>query len=215
MLILLLVMNSYFAAEDKALSWNPADEFWNNTPATVVSTDNFGGLQAANSTDIRSRWTKTNLYFQFTCHYTELFLHPNPTRALETNKLWDWDVAEVFLGSDMVNIRRYREFEMSPQAEWLDIDIDLAHANPAQGWTWNSGMEVTASVDKDHHVWYGAMRIPYKAIDSHSAAEGNSLRFNFYREQGPPTRRIEIAWQPTLQRSYHVPERFGMLRLTK
>ena len=44
---------------------------------------------------------------------------------IETNELWNWDVAEVFIGSDFKNIRRYKEFEVSPQAEWVDLDINL------------------------------------------------------------------------------------------
>ena len=44
---------------------------------------------------------------------------------IETNELWNWDVAEVFIGSDFKNIRRYREFEVSPQAEWVDLDLNL------------------------------------------------------------------------------------------
>src|SRR6185437_1846201 len=140
-----------------------------------------------------------------------LHLHPHPSRTTETNKLWEWDVAEVFIGSDFKNIRHYREFEMSPQGEWLDLDIDLSRSAPADGWTWNSGFEVAASIDTDHKVWYGAMRIPYRSIDSRAAAPGNLLRVNFYREQGP--RQVESAWRPTMQRTYHVPEKFGTLKL--
>ena len=44
---------------------------------------------------------------------------------IETNELWNWDVAEVFIGSDFKNIRRYKEFEVSPQAEWVDLDVNL------------------------------------------------------------------------------------------
>jgi hypothetical protein len=102
---------------------------------------------------------------------------------------------------------------MSPQGEWLDLDIDLSRATPADGWTWNSGFKVTASIDEKNKIWYGAMRIPYSSIDSRAATAGNLLRVNFYREQGPPARQVEAAWSPTMQRTYHVPERFGVLKL--
>jgi len=154
------------------------------------------------------------LYFQFTCKYELLYLHPKPTRTSETDQLWDWDVAEVFVGSDWNNIQRYREFEMSPQGEWLDLDIDLQRLVTTDG-GWNSGFEVTSSIDAEHRTWYGAMRIPYRAVDTRAAVEGNRLRVNFYREQGPPAQRVEIAWQPTMERSYHVPRQFGTLRLTR
>jgi hypothetical protein len=55
-------------------------------------------------------------------HYEELYLHPNPSATTETNKLWEWDVAEVFIGSDFKNIRQYKELQVSPQGEWVDLD---------------------------------------------------------------------------------------------
>ncbi len=212
-LLLLSVLESRFVTRDVPLEANPNSVFWRGASAVAVDTDNFDKLQPGHASEVRSRWTASNLYLQFTCHYKELYLHPHPSRTKETNGLWDWDVAEVFIGSDFRNIRRYREFEMSPQGEWLDIDVDLARPHPTDGWMWNSGFSVTAAIDARAGVWYGAMRIPYRSVDERPAVDGNLLRFNFYREQGPPSRRLEIAWQPTMQRSYHVPERFGTLKL--
>jgi len=210
----LMLMASHFAPHDVTLQWNPAAPFWRDVPATVIVSDNFGAPHPAYKTEVRSRWTEQNLYFQFTCHYRELYLHPHPRTAVETDKLWNWDVAEVFIGSDLHNIKRYREFEMSPQGEWIDLDVDRGLPGPAD-LNWNSGFEVKASIDEKNHIWYGAMRIPYRAIDSRPAAVGNMLRMNIYREQGPLANRVEIAWQPTMQRSFHVPEQFGTLRLTQ
>lgn len=209
------LLTSQFAGQDAPLDSNPAASFWHNITPTVITIDNFGKQRPGYGTEVRSRWTAQNLYFQFTCAYDELYLHPNPSQSTETNQLWDWDVAEVFIGSDFKNIRHYREFEMSPQGEWLDLDIDRSRPKTAGGWRWNSGFEVTANIDKKNKIWYGAMRIPYRAIDSRPAQAGNVLRVNFYREQGPPGRRVEIAWQATMQRTFHVPERFGTLKLTR
>ena len=207
------VMESRFAPSDVRLEASPDTAFWRAAPATFIETDNSGKEQSGHETQVRSRWTASNLYFQFTCHYRELYPHPNPSRTTETNGLWDWDVAEVFIGSDFQNIRHYREFEMSPQGEWLDLDIDRRQPNSAGAWMWNSGFEVTSVIDEKNGVWYGAMRIPYSSLDERAASVGNLLRFNFYREQGAPPRRVEIAWQPTMQRSFHVPECFGTLKL--
>jgi hypothetical protein len=165
---------------------------------------------------IRSVWTPQNLYIHFTCPYEQLYLKPNPTRNTETNKLWEWDVAEVFVGWDVQNIHQYKEFQVSPQGEWVDLDIDRKNPKPETGWTWNSGFTVDARVDEKNKVWYGAMKIPLKSIDPRPAAEGNELRINFYRIQsGPAPNRKFVAWQPTNSRSYHVPEAFGRLKLVK
>src|SRR5205823_2728513 len=75
------------------------------------------------------------------------------------------------------------------------------------GWTWNSGFEVSARIDQAAHVWYGAMRIPYSAINTRPAASGNSLRVNLFRSQGPESHRQEIAWRAPMSDTFHVPER--------
>ena len=97
-------------------------------------------------------------------------MKPNPNRSAETNELWNWDVAEVFIGADFRDIRRYKEFEISPQGEWIDLEIDLINRSHEDGWKWNSGFEVSARIDETAHVWYGAMKIPYSAIDEIVAA---------------------------------------------
>ena len=181
---LLMLMASHYSAIDPPLQWSPDASFWHDVPATVLASDNFGKAQPAHRTEVRSRWTKNYLYFQFTCRYEELYLHPKPVRNSETNQLWDWDVAEVFVGSNWKDIRHYREFELSPQGEWLDLDIDLGRPMPAD-WRWNSGFAVTTKIDAAQRTWYGAMRIPYSSIDTREASEGNVLRMNLYREQGP------------------------------
>ena len=48
---------------------------------------------------------------------------------------------------------------------------------------------------------------------SEAPAAGQRFRVNFYRMQGPPPGRKMIAWQPTHQKNYHVPEAFGLLEL--
>jgi len=164
-------------------------------------------------TDIRSRWTKDNIYFLFICPYEQLHLRPNPSQTKETNQLWDWDVAEVFVGSDFKEITRYKEFEISPQGEWVDLDIDRVHPLPEGGWLWNSGFAAKARIDAPHKIWYGEMRIPLKSIDSRPPAPGLEMRINFYRCQGSEPGRKYIAWQPTGEGSFHVPQAFGLLKL--
>lgn len=180
-----------------------------------MEADTYGKSLPKYRTEIRTRWTKKNLYILFICPYEEMNLKPNPDTLGETYELWNWDVAEAFIGADFNNIRRYKEFELSPQGEWVDLDIDLSQPHHEDGWKWNSGLEVSARIDKPARVWYGAMRIPYAAIDTRPAAAGNTLRINLFRCQGPSATRKYIAWQATMGDSFHVPERFGTLRLVK
>lgn len=119
----------------------------------------------------------------------------------------------MFIGADFQNIRRYKEFEISPQGEWIDLDIDLANPHHEDGWTWNSGLAVAARVDSARKTWYGAMRIPFSALESASPWVEKQFRINLYRSQGPPPNRIQVEWQPMRSRTFHVPEGFGLLQL--
>ena len=209
------IILSTWAESDPGLVTDPASSFWQASEAAYMETDTYGKPQAKYRTEIRTRWTKQNLYILYVCPYEELNLKPNPNTSAETNELWNWDVAEAFIGTDFKNIRRYKEFELSPQGEWVDLDIDLDQPHHEDGWTWNSGFEVSARIDKAAHVWYGAMRIPYAAIDTRPAAPGNTLRINLFRCQGPSATRLYLAWRASMSDSFHVPERFGILKLVK
>lgn len=207
------VATSTKASADQILNTNPASPFWKQATPIIAEKDKNGAALPGYRTEIRSRWTSKYLYFLFTCPYEELFLKPKPATHTETNQLWNWDVAEVFLGSDFSNIKRYKEFEISPQGEWIDLDIDLTKPHHEDGWTWNSGFDVAARIDKKSKMWYGAMRIPWSALSDAPPSTGKTFRVNFFRGQGPKNNHKDIAWQPTMSETFHVPERFGSLQL--
>jgi len=206
-------IDSVQANQDVSLNLEPASKFWSASFRISMDKDPQGKVVPRYRTEIRTRWTKNNLYFLFVCPYERLNLRPSPNTTQETNQLWNWDVAEVFLGSDFTDIQRYREFEVSPQGEWVDLDINLHKAHHEEGWTWNSGFSVMARIDPVAHIWYGAMRIPWKAIDSRPPAAGNTLRINLFRSQGPASDNHEITWQAPMSTTFHTPERFGLIRL--
>ncbi len=209
------VVESSRAAHDVVLRADPSSDFWRNTPKVFAERDSYGKPVPGYRTEIRSRWTKDNLYLLFICPYEQLYLKPSPDTVNETNQLWNWDVAEAFIGSDFQNIRHYKEFELSPQGEWIDLDINLETPHHEDGWVWNSGFQVSARIDPARHIWYGAMRIPLAAIDERPAAAGSTLRINFFRSQGPPPHRKEVTWQPPMTDTFHTPERFGLLKLVE
>ena len=209
------VIQSHRAAADFALTADPDAAPWKSVSGIFMDHGPKGETVPGHRTEVRSRWTKDNVYFLFVCPYEALHLHPNPRQTSETNQLWDWDVAEVFVGTDFARIREYKEFEMSPQGEWVDLDIDRDHPLPEGGWLWNSGYAVKARVDAAKKIWYGEMRIPVKSIDARSPAVGLEMRINFYRCQGADPHRKYIAWQPTHAETFHVPEAFGRMRLAE
>jgi len=206
-------IESQRAPHETTADTDPRSEFWRGAPAIFVENDGRGKPVPGYRTEVRSRWTDHNLYFLFVCPYEELHLKPNPTTTEETNELWNWDVAEAFIGSDFQNIRRYKEFEISPQGEWVDLDINLDSPRHEDGWLWNSGLKVAARIDASSKIWYGFMQIPYAAVDSRPPAAGNILRINFFRSQGAEPNHKSLAWRPPMRNSFHTPEAFGTLKL--
>ncbi len=209
------VMQSRWADADPQLNTNPASTFWQGSQPVYIEMNAHGQVEPKYKTEVRTRWTRKNIYILFICPYEQLNLKPNPETSAETNGLWNWDVAEAFIGSDFANIKRYKEFEISPRGEWVDLDIDLDRQHDDSGWKWNSGFEVSARIDQAAHVWYGAMKIPYASVDTRPAEVGNTLRINLFRCQGASPDRKYLAWQPPMRDSFHTPEKFGTLKLVK
>jgi hypothetical protein len=202
---------SVFSEKDCLPDTNPTSEFWRSARVISLTRDVYGEPLAGPPSEVRSRWTLTYLYLIFTCPYKTLHLKPDPVTSRETNKLWHWDVAEVFIRRDGGNNRRYKEFEVSPQGEWADLDVDLDSPNHEDGWAWTSGVEVASRIDHKSSIWYGSMRIPFMSIDPRPVAPGILLRANFFRWNG--LQQTSVAWIPTMKATFHVPEVFGTLVL--
>ena len=207
------VIDNVHVGHDVPLNTSPTSPFWIASKPIYAEVDTSGHPLPEYRTEIRTRWSHDNLYLLYICPYKNLYLKPSPDPVHETNQLWNWNVAELFIGSDFKNIKRYKEFEVSPQNEWVDLDIDLNKPHHEDGWSWNSGFEHSTRIDSQRHVWYMAMKIPFKSIDTRPPAPGNTFRVNLYRTEGPPNDSKEIAWQPVMGNSFHAPERFGLLRL--
>jgi hypothetical protein len=199
---------------DFPVSADPSAAVWKGVPAVNAAADPFGKA-AANAFKYRVAWSGKDLYFLFECPYDELNLKPDPVTHAETNKLWAWDVAEVFIGADFDQIHRYREYQVSPQGEWVDLDIDRKAMNADDAVKWDSGFQVAARIDKVKKIWYGAMKIPLAGIQSTPPKPGDKLRMNVYRLAGKAPSRQSVMWTPTGDRSHHTPEKFGTLVLGK
>ena len=92
---------------------------------------------------------------------------------METPQLWNWEVAEAFIGWDFQHIARCKEFEVSPQSEWVDLDINREDPKAQQGMKWNSRFAVKARIDAQAKIWHGEMRIPFQGIDGRRLRAGS------------------------------------------
>jgi hypothetical protein len=202
-----------------SLNTDPRSPMWRNAQSATIVKDCSRNLDYPKiKTEVKAFWTSTDVYFLFICPYEtlNLFLPADPSKP--RLKLWDRDVVEVFLGDDWKNIRHYREFEVAPTGDWIDLAIDLDKKGGDR--SWRSGWTTSARIDEDAHIWYAAMRIPLESVTDASVAPGTRWRMNLYRIEGQgadPVRHF-LCWQPTcvLNRDpNHVPENFGTLIFEK
>jgi len=206
-------MESIRAPQDVSLSTDPNSSFWHSGSPVYARADKEGHPVAGLRSEIVTLWTNDNIYFLFICPYKHLYLKPNPDAQNETYELWNWNVAEVFIGTDFQDIKRYKEFEISPQNEWIDLDIDLHSKHHEDGWKWNSGFEHAARIDVTRRVWYVAMKIPFASLNVQTPTPGMKFRANFYRTDGGGSDSKEVMWQSVRSKTFHMPERFGLLKL--
>jgi hypothetical protein len=201
------------------LNSDPDSPLWKKAHAASMSKDcsrtiEYGDLK----TEIRAFWTDEDLFILFICPYRVLNLFLPPDNSKARRGLWDRDVVEMFFGDDWENIRHYREFEIAPTADWIDLAIDLDHRGANRGWS--SGWKTTARIDEKSKTWYAACKIPLKSVSEKKIKPGTRWRANLYRidGEGPDAGRRFMCWQPTCVTNRdpnHVPENFGTLVFAK
>lgn len=209
------VLLSSRADSDFALSADPGAEQWQNIRGVIAAFSPFGKPLPEAQTEIRSRWTEKYLYFLFISKYQELYLNSKPVLTQETWELWNHDVAEAFIGPDLKNTQVYKEFEVSPQGEYIDLDINRSRSGHEGDAHWDSGWHVKARINERQKLWFCEMQIPWKSIFSHPPGLNDELRLNLYRIEGGPVERKYVVWQLTNSASFHTPSSFGRLRLVR
>jgi alpha-galactosidase len=127
------------------------------------------------------------------------------------DQLWDRDVAEAFLQPDPTRPEFYREFEVSPNGMWIDLDIF-----PAGRADLKSGLQRSVVLDPDLNTWSAELAIPLRSLTRDFDPAVN-WKANFFRVEGSKEPRAYLAWQPTQtpRPNFHVPVAFGSLRFEK
>ena len=166
-------------------------------------------------TQVASVWTETHVYFFFWCRYDSLNVYQGEDAAVERWQLWDRDVAEVFLNPQPERVNHYYEFEIAPNNQWIDLEIDKTK-EPFNDASWNSGFEHATRIDAQNHIWTAEMRIPISSMNISAIHPGAQWRANFFRAagKGGDERRKFLAWSIIPEgKTFHVPTRFGILQL--
>ena len=167
------------------------------------------------STRVASIWTETHIYFAFWSRYDSLNVYEGEDPAAERWQLWDRDVVEVFLNPQPERVNHYYEFEVAPNNQWVDLEIDKAK-EPFNNVHWSSGFEHATRVDAKNHIWTTEIRIPIASMNVTAMRSGTDWRANFFRAagKGRDDHRKFLAWSIIPEgKTFHVPTRFGILKL--
>jgi alpha-galactosidase len=186
----------------------PAESAWELAPALRFNSDWQGqNPDDARATEVRLLWTPETLYLKFHANYRNLTTFPDAKPSGWRDQLWDRDVAEVFLQPDSSDPLKYKEFEVSPNGFWIDLDISHGERSDLQ-----SGLRRRVHLDEQNRKWFAELAIPVKSLTPQFDAKA-VWRVNFYRVEGPAGSRFYSAWQPTntAKPNFHVPEAFGRL----
>lgn len=161
-------------------------------------------------TEVRLLWTQQILFLWFRARYRTITVFHDPQPNGRRDQLWDRDVAEVFLQPDRSNLRRYKEFEVSPNGFWIDLDIA-----PGEKHDLKSGLKRRMILDEVQKIWVAELAIPMKCLVGRFDPAA-AWRVNFYRVEGAEEPRFYSAWRPTgtAVPNFHVPEAFGELVFT-
>ena len=187
----------------------PPSNAWRRAKALLFDADWQGkNFDPQRQTEVRLLWTPKFLYLKFVMRYRLITVFDDAGSNGRRDKLWDRDVAEVFLQPDPTHLRRYKEFEVSPNGFWIDLEI----ANGALQHL-KSGLQRRVSINQVKKTWTAELAIPMNSLTQHFAP-ASIWSVNFFRVEGPTEPRFYSSWQPTQtpQPNFHVPERFGFLK---
>ena len=186
----------------------PKQSSW-KTPDVLSFNADWQGKNAdpQRETEVRLLWTPEMLYLRFQARYRAITVFADAEPTGRRDQLWDRDVAEVFLQPDLSHPQHYKEFEVSPNGFWIDLDIV-----PREKHDLKSGLRRRVTVHETSKTWIAELALPMKSLVEHFDPVV-TWRANFYRVEGETEPRFYSAWQPTGTPvpNFHVPEAFGKL----
>ena len=211
---------SHFSVKRSSIDVAPDGDlskaFWKNSDFVEFDQDAWGKSHYPEvSTRVKSLWTDSYIYFGFLGRYDSLNTYDDEDPAPERWQLWNRDVVEVFLNPQPERVQHYYEFEVAPNNQWIDLEIDKTK-EPFNSASWNSGFEHATHIDVKNHIWTTEMRISLSSINVGALHAGTEWRANFFRAagQGTDDRRKFLAWSIIPGgTTFHVPARFGILEI--
>ena len=207
-----------YSAKDFAPDGDLSKPIWKQAHWVEFDHDPTGTIEnPAIKTRVAAVWSDRYIYFAFSGHYESLNIFEGEDVIKERWELWNRDVVEVFLNPEPNRISHYYEFEVAPNNQWIDLEIDKTKT-PFNDPSWNSKFEHATKINEKQHLWLTEMRIPLSAIGVDAIHSGDIWRVNFFRAagHGGDDHRVFLAWGSIPQGgTFHVPNRFGILGFVK
>jgi len=213
------VINSIHVAKDFSPDGDLTKGVWRQAkPVIFDSSAKRGNRYPGSATRVGSLWTASHVYFSYACQFETLNYYEGETTEKERWELWNRDVVEVFINPQPERFQHYYEFEVSPNNQWIDLEIDL-EKTPFNDAHWDSHFEHATRINKQSRVWTCEMRIPVSSMSVDQINAGTEWRVNFYRADGPgdDTKRRFMSWSPLPGHdlTFHQPASFGVIRFVK
>jgi len=181
-------------------------EFGRFGPSAVFA-ENLSGQPPVQDTEVACAWDATALRVRFACTDIE----PWATITQRDGPLWEEEVVEVFL-DPVGDAEVYFEIEVNPLGTLLDLVLRRSRSGYKKDFAWDcEGLK--SSVERTATGWNAELKIPFGSLIPEAPRVGSEWRVNFARIDRPRGRERELsAWSPTQLGTFHVPERFGVLR---
>jgi len=215
-----LTITSQHIASDFTPDGDLSKDIWKGAPRVKYDNEVRAEKEFHDSeTQVASLWTADYLYLGYRCRYRELNVFTGEDKAKERFGLWYRDTAEAFINPQPDKFNHYYEFEVAPNNQWVDLEIDLSK-KPFGNVHWDSNFEHATRIDTFHHVWTAEMKIPVKSMGVNALQAGTFWRLNLYRLDGlgdDPQRRF-LSWSPLQtgeNRSFHQPASFGIIKFVQ
>jgi alpha-galactosidase len=184
----------------------PSASAWEKAPPVIFCSDWSGQHPDPQlETQVRMLWSHEYIFIRFLCRYRGIYTFKDSNSRRD--KLWERDVAEVFIRPPGDKLGHYREFEISPNGDWLDLDIDHGERRILF-----CDLRSRVATNSDIRVWTAELALPVNCLSA-TLDPRDVWRLNLFRIEGRKRNRFYSAWRPTNtpQPNFHIPEAFGEL----
>ena len=188
----------------------PEISAWENAPIAAFCSDwRNENPDPGRKTEVQLLWSPDRLFIRFRCRYREIFVYEGGNSRRD--QLWQRDVAEIFIRHPASEETHYKEFEISPNGDWLDLDIE-----PGKKTVLLCNLRTRVSIDERSRIWIAELGIPMPCL-TESFDPDETWRVNFFRIEGRDPERFYSAWKPTYtpRPNFHIPAFFGHLQFGK